>query len=66
MLCGQGTSSRAVPIHEFRHVLHSTTVDVLPAAHALTGCDSTSKVSTKNALIKIIDSNSDLIIYLIW
>ena len=54
MLCGQGLSSRAVPLHDIVNgILDSSVIDVLPAAHALTGCDTTSKISTKKAAMKI-------------
>ena len=43
VLCGQGATSRAVPIHEVVKVLDSAITD-LAAVHALTGCDTTSKV----------------------
>ena len=49
MLCGQGSSSRADPLHDLVDVLNPITFDVLHAAYALTECDSTSKISTKQA-----------------
>ena len=42
MLCGQGTPTQYVPIH-------TLVVSVLPAVHALGGCDTSSKVGTKRA-----------------
>ena len=38
--------------YELADTLDPSVVSILPAAHALTGCDTTSKISTKNNLIK--------------
>ena len=42
MLYDQGVSSRILPIHQIANYLESHVIGVLPAVHALTGCDSTS------------------------
>ena len=55
VLCGQGNTSRAVPIHNLAVEMPSILVSVLPAVHALTGCDTTSKVPTKHAAFKVAE-----------
>ena len=57
MFCGKGETTRAVPLHAIATKLESTVVDVLPALHALTGCDTTSKICSKNAALKIADTD---------
>ena len=54
ILSGQGRSSREIPLHQLVNMIDFSVVDVLPAAHALSGCDTTSKMGTK----KISFSNS--------
>ncbi|KAG1654620.1 Ionotropic receptor 25a [Nymphon striatum] len=62
VLVGQGNTSRAIPIHDLAVEMPSILVSVLPAVHALTGCDTTSKVSTKYAAFKVAEQGgSDLI-----
>jgi len=53
--CGQDNTSRAVPIHDLVVEMPSILVSVLPAVHALIGCDTTSKVSTKHAAFKVAE-----------
>ncbi|KAG1714927.1 Thrombospondin-3b [Nymphon striatum] len=61
VLVGQGNTSRAIPIHDLAVEMPSILVSVLPAVHALTGCDTTSKVSTKYAAFKVAEQGgSDL------
>ena len=61
VLGGQGNTSRAIPIHDLAVEMPSILVSVLPAVHALTGCDTTSKVSTKYAAFKVAEQGgSDL------
>ena len=57
MFCGKGETTRAVPLYAIAAKLESTVVDVLPALHALTGCDTTSKICSKNAALKIEDTD---------
>ena len=52
MLCGQGNTTRAVPIHDLVKAMPHSLVTVLPAVHPLSGCDTTSKVSTKHSAFK--------------
>ena len=51
MLHGQGRSSRAIPLHQLVNIMDSNVVDVLPAVHALTGCDITIKIGTNSRKI---------------
>ena len=57
MFCGKGETARALPLHELATKLETTLVDMLPALHALTGCDTTSKICCKNTALKIVDTN---------
>lgn len=45
---GLSTSKTFVPIHEAVDILESEVIEILPAAHALTGCDSTSTLQKIN------------------
>lgn len=47
-LTGLSTSKTFVPIHEAVDILESEVIEILPAAHALTGCDSTSTLQKIN------------------
>ena len=40
------------PIHDFAHDLDSDLDEVLPAIHALTGCDTATKVGTKSRAVR--------------
>ena len=51
-LTGRASSVSAVPVHDIVNEINSDVVDVLPATHALTGCDTTSKVGSKAAALK--------------
>ena len=62
VLCGQGNTDRAVPAHNLVVEMPSILVSVLPAVHALTGCDTTSKVSTKNAAFKVAEQGGSELI----
>ena len=44
---GKSSNRIILPIHAAADVLKSDVVDILPAVHALTGCDRTSKVGSK-------------------
>ena len=52
LLKGSGSKRKAIPLHSLHSSLPTTLIEVLPALHSLTGCDSTSKVGTKPAAIK--------------
>ena len=41
-----------MPIHDLANDLNSDLVEVLTAIHALTGCDTTSKVGTKSRAVR--------------
>ena len=49
---GVGDSTRFIPLHVIADKVGRPMCEVLPAMHALTGCDITSKFSTKSAGIK--------------
>ena len=46
------TSKLVVTVHDIVNDIDSDVADVLPAVHALTGCDTTSKIGTKAAALK--------------
>ena len=52
MICGKGETSRAIPLHEVAAKLETTVIDVFQALQALTGCDKTSKICSKNGALK--------------
>ena len=62
VLCGQGSTSRAVPIHNLVEETPSILVFVLPEVHALTGCDTITKVSTKYAAFKVAEQGGSELI----
>ena len=49
-----GVKRSILPLHDICTALDDDLVKCLPALHALTGCDSTSKVSTKLSALNII------------
>ena len=51
VLCGQGNTTRAVPLHNKNDCLDLSVINILPAIHALTGCDTTSKIGTKKSAL---------------
>ena len=55
MLYGQGVSSRALSIPKIAETLESDVISVLPAVHALSGCDSTSKFGSKKTALKVVE-----------
>ena len=50
MICGK---NEKVPLHNIIHTLNRNVLDVLPAIHALTGCDTTSKVGAKKEALNV-------------
>ena len=57
MICGKGETTRVVPLHTVANKVETTVIDILPALHALTGCDTTSKICSKTAALKIADTD---------
>ena len=49
VLCGRGLTKRAVSFHRIVDVLDISVIDVLPAIHAPTGCDTTNTIGAKRA-----------------
>ena len=56
MICRKGETTRAVHLHEVATKLETTVIDVLPALHAITGCDTTSKICCNNAALKTAET----------
>ena len=52
VLCGNGSSTRAIPVHDVVSGIDYSVAESLPAIHALSGCDSTSKIGTKKSALK--------------
>ena len=64
VITGRSTSKNFIPIHSLVNTLDSHIVEILPAVHALTGSDSTSKVGTKSsALKKATECGYELILF---
>lgn len=59
-VCGQGNTLRPVTVHAVIRVLDSSVVHVLQAVHALSGCDTTSKVGSKKSALKVAGSQGSL------
>ena len=57
---GAGDRARYIPVYSLVHNLGKSRASSLLAAHILSGCDVTSKVGTKAAAIKQIDSTLSL------
>ena len=55
MLHSQGVSSRALSIPKIAETLESDVISVLPAVHALSRCDSTSKIGSKKTALKVLE-----------
>ena len=53
---------RAVPVHNLVVEMPSILVSVLPVVHALTGCETTSKVPTKHAAFKVAEQGGSELI----
>ena len=49
---GRSNSTTVVPIHEWVDQVSADVIDILPTIHALTGCDTMSKIGTKTAALK--------------
>ena len=54
IICGKSGNKVAVPVHTLVTTLSADIISVLPAVHALTGCDTTSKISTTEAVLKTV------------
>ena len=50
MVCGK---DERIPIHNVVHTIDCDVLDVVPAIHALTGADTTSKVGTKKEALNV-------------
>ncbi len=64
LIRNSGAKKVILPLHDICLALDNKLIRCLPALHALTGCDTTSKVSTKSAALKAICSqeNSSMIL----
>ena len=45
-----------MPSHDLVEKMSADIIEILPAVHALTGCDTTSKIGTKAAALKTVNS----------
>ena len=50
-LSGQSNPLKIVPIHDLVEKLSADIIDILPAVHALTGCDTTNKIGMKETAL---------------
>ena len=46
-----------MPIHDISASLNSEAIYIMPPVHALTGCDTTSKIVTKKAALEVAKSD---------
>ena len=58
---GRGESRSFFPVHSLYEQLPTNVADVLPAVHALTGCNTVSKVGTKSRALKASFDHYNLI-----
>ena len=56
VLYGQILSTRALSIPKISDTLKSDVISVLPPVHALSGCDSMSKIGGKKTSLKVVES----------
>ena len=49
VLCGEGLTKRSVPFHRTVDVLDISVIEVLPAIHAFTGCDTTNTMGFRGS-----------------
>ena len=54
IVSGKSGQRVAFPIHDLIEELDSGVIDVLPAVHSLSGCDSTSKIGSKTKAFKTV------------
>ena len=57
VISGRSDTTVAFPVHKLSDKLESDVIGVLPAVHALTRCDTTSKIGTKASASKIASQN---------
>ena len=50
-LSGKGQTTRYIPVHDLCEIVNKEIIEVLPAIHSLSGCDTTSKVGTKHGAL---------------
>ena len=53
---GLKASETFVPVHEAVDILESDVIQILPAVHALTGCDSTRAITPKKSTLRVAKS----------
>ena len=62
-ITGRSSSRFIIPVHDSVNGMESDLIDILPAAHALTDCDTTSKVGTNAAAFKTAEKYGYELIY---
>lgn len=64
LIRNSGIRRSILPLHDICSALGDELVKCLPAVHALTGCDTTSKVATKSAALNAVQKpgNSSLVL----
>ena len=58
---GRSNAVADTPVHNIGNQLDNNVIDVLPAVHALTDCDTTSKAGSKFALQAAINTDTSLV-----
>ena len=54
LICNSGMRRVILPLHDICSALGNDLIKCLPAVHALTGCDTTSKIATKSAALNAV------------
>jgi len=54
LICNSGIRRVILPLHDICSALGNDLINCLPAVHALTGCDTTSKIATKSAALNVV------------
>ena len=54
LICNSGVKRSILPLHETCTTLSTDLLKCLPALHTLTGCDTTSKISTKLSALNTV------------
>ena len=61
LICNSGMRRVILPLHDICSALGNNLIKCLPAVHALTGCDTTSKIATKSAALNAVQKLESLL-----
>ena len=66
IVAGKSNAKFAIPVHTILDQLDTDVVDILPAMHALTGSDTTSKVGTKASGLQRAIEEGQKLLFDLW